>query len=122
MLALYALSSIPGDQTPDTMAGALFMCVQPQWQNLLHVPLYGGLTASWIWAMRAWPLSRNGLLIIALLLAATWGLLDEIHQANVPGRFGSTTDMLLNVCGAILAVGYARLRHLPARPRRLVNE
>ena len=122
MLGLYALSSIPGDQTPDTVAGALFMWVQPQWQNLLHVPLYGGLTATWIWAMRDWPLSRNGLLIISLLLAATWGLLDEIHQANVPGRFGSTTDMLLNVCGAILAVSYARLRHLPARPRRLVNE
>lgn len=122
MLGLYALSSIPGDQTPDTIGGELFMWVQPQWQNLLHVPLYAGLTATWIWAMRAWPLSRNGLLIISLLLAATWGLLDEIHQANVPGRFGSTTDMLLNVCGAILAVGYARLRHLPARPRRLVNE
>ena len=120
MLALYALSSITGDQ--DTVAGALFILVQPQWQNLLHVPLYGGLTACWIWAMRAWPLSRNSLLIISLLLAATWGLLDEIHQANVPGRFGSTTDMLLNVCGAILAVSYARLRHLPARPRRLVNE
>ena len=113
MVALYALSSIPGDQTPDTLAGALFMWVEPQWQNLLHVPLYGGLTASWLWAMGTWPLSRNGLLIISLLLAGMWGLLDEIHQANVPGRYGSITDMLLNICGAILAVSYAGLRHFP---------
>ena len=115
MAAIYALSSISDDQ-PDTLAGALFLWVTPQWQNLLHVPLYAGLTLSWIWALGAFSLRRHKLLILAFLLTALWGLLDEVHQAYVPGRFASITDMLLNVSGAILAIVYFMKRCTPVSP------
>jgi VanZ family protein len=85
----------------------------PQWQNLLHIPLFGGLTMAWIWALKVYPLRQHSLLMIAFLLTAVWGLLDEAHQATVPGRFGSISDMVLNVSGAVLAIAYVRLRNTP---------
>ena len=103
MAAIYGLSSI-STNSPDTLAGALLLWVTPQWQNLLHVPLYAGLTLSWIWALGAYQLRRQSLLITAFILATMWGLLDEVHQAYVPGRYASITDMLLNVGGATLAI------------------
>ena len=107
MAAVFLLSSIPGDIDTDSTVGAVFQWVSPRWQNLLHIPLYGGLTLSWSWALQAYPQSRTNRLATAFLLAATWGVLDEIHQSTVPGRFASWTDISLNLLGAGLALGYA---------------
>ena len=113
---IYALSSISDDQ-PDTLAGALFLWVTPQWQNLLHIPIYAGLTLSWIWALGIYPLRRHKLLLLAFVLTALSGLLDEIHQAYVPGRHASFTDMLLNTSGAILAIAFDWWLNLPEKYR-----
>ena len=112
---IYALSSISDDQPDTTLAGALYLWVTPQWQNLLHIPLYAGLTLSWIWALGTYPLRRQKLLLLAFFLTALSGLLDEIHQAYVPGRHASFTDMLLNTSGAILAIAFDWWRNLPEK-------
>ena len=108
MAALFALSSIPGDISPDTPLGAVFQWFTPNLQNLLHVPLYAGLTLSWFWALMPYSLARQKQLLVALALAMLWGALDEVHQAGVPGRYGSFTDVALNFAGAIAAVLYLR--------------
>ena len=112
MAALLLLSSVPGSQTegPDDLVSQLFQWITPQWQNLLHVPLYAGLAASWLWALASHPLHRRARLSIALLLTLCWAVLDEAYQMDVPGRYSSLTDMALNALGASLAVGYAGLR------------
>jgi VanZ family protein len=109
MAGLLLLSSVPGDQTEGPM-GQLFQWVEPQWQNLLHVPLYAGLAASWLWALASHPMQRVTRLCIALLVTLLWAALDETYQIGVPGRYSSLTDMALNALGACLAVGYAALR------------
>ncbi len=107
MAALYLLSSIPGDISTDSSVGAIFQWVSPQWQNLLHIPLYGGLTLSWLWALPTQPVPYARRLLTAFFLAAAWGILDELHQSTVPGRYTSWTDMSLNLLGAGLVIGYA---------------
>ena len=111
MAALFALSSIPGDIKPDTTVGALFQWVTPNLQNLLHVPLYAGLTLSWFWALAPYSLARQKQLFIALALAMLWGALDEVHQTGVPGRYGSLTDVALNLAGAVAAALFIRKRY-----------
>jgi VanZ family protein len=51
-----------------------------------------------------WPLlaTARGLLLAALITAA-WGYVDEVHQAFVPGRDANAADLLADTIGALLA-------------------
>ncbi|MBN1656275.1 MAG: VanZ family protein [Deltaproteobacteria bacterium] len=56
---------------------------------------------------RTFPASRKiYVLLLAIFLTVTWGVLDEIHQAFVPGRTSASDDVLADslgaVCGALL--------------------
>ena len=108
MLALFLLSSIPGDISSDNLVGKAFQWVTPSWQNLLHVPLYAGLATSWLWALNAYPLKSHTYLASAFVLTLLWAIADETYQLSVPGRYGSLTDLALNALGAFLAVMYVR--------------
>jgi VanZ family protein len=117
MAALFLLSSIPGDLSIDDPIGKVFQWVTPAWQNLLHVPLYAGMAASWLWALTSCRLGRLSWLGSAFTLTLIWGILDEVHQMSVPGRFGSLTDIALNLLGAaltVLYIGLRRSREFPA--------
>jgi VanZ family protein len=116
MAALFLLSSIPDDDG----LGSRILFPPPSVQNLLHVPVYAGLT--WIW-WRALatpkPLAKAGrqprvTVLGAAAIAISYGVLDEIHQMYVPGRFASVTDALLNAAGAAAVVAWVylyRARH-----------
>ena len=110
MASVFVLSSIPGDTGADTAVGVLLQWVSPTWQNLLHVPLYAGLTLTWLWALAPSYLGYRHRLLTAFLLTAAWGVFDEVHQSFVPGRYASWTDIGLNLLGACAVVGYATLR------------
>jgi VanZ family protein len=110
MAVLLLLSSIPGvpvDAPPDNLVGKLFQWVEPGWQNLLHIPLYAGLTASWLWALAGYPLSHHYRLGTAFVLTVLWAVVDETYPMGVPGRYGSLTDLALNMLGASCAIMYA---------------
>lgn len=59
---------------------------------------------------------------VATLVASGWGLLDELHQAFVPGRSAEFGDLLADVLGAgLVALGYwgwacKRARQAPRYP------
>jgi len=103
MAALFLLSSIPDDDG----LGSRILFPPPSVQNLLHVPVYAGLT--WIW-WRALttpkPLAKAGW---AATIAISYGALDEVHQMYVPGRYASVTDALLNAAGAAAVVAWVYL-------------
>jgi VanZ family protein len=50
-----------------------------------------------------WP--RRRIFFIAVLLATSWGALDECHQAFVPGRDASLLDVCADALGALLGTG-----------------
>ena len=112
MTVLFLLSSIPGD-TPDNPVGKLFQWISPGWQNLLHIPLYAGLAASWLWALARYPLGHRHRLGTSLVLTMLWAIVDETYQMGVPGRYGSLTDLALNMLGASGAIVYAN--HISSR-------
>jgi uncharacterized membrane protein YeaQ/YmgE (transglycosylase-associated protein family) len=103
MAGIFWLSSIPGEPSPqDTGIYVVFTWVPPALQNLLHIPVFGALAWLWRWALDAWTTRAPG--IIAGLLTAGYGIVDELHQALVPGRYGSLGDMGLNIIGAAIGL------------------
>ena len=85
--------------------------------SLLHIPLYGILTALLIFSFVPITQRRNDSinlpremgslfhrgsrnhLFVAALFALIVAIADEIHQAYVPGRDASLTDVLLDMAG-----------------------
>ena len=67
-----------------------------------HALGYGLLAISYAWALidsgvrRAVPL--------ALFLSLLYGISDEWHQTFVPNRHGSLTDVIIDFCGALIAL------------------
>ncbi len=54
-------------------------------------------------SMATWPdRPRVRAALVGVLIAAAWGLGDEIHQAFVPGRTGDAVDLLADTVGASL--------------------
>jgi VanZ family protein len=54
-------------------------------------------------SFRTWPTrGRLRLVGVAFLITAGWGILDEIHQAFVPGRSTDVLDLAADLMGAFL--------------------
>lgn len=104
MAALLLLSSVPGDNSDEQVPAQVLYSIAPHWQNLLHIPIYGGLTLCWAWALTAYPLRFKHRLVTAFGLTLAWAVIDERYQMSVPGRYGSVTDIGLNIIGAVCAV------------------
>ena len=105
MIAVFALSSIPGTVRPDDPFGrGLFIWMPPTVQNTLHVPVFGLLAWLWCWSLKSWTARIEARVLLAFVLSCLYAILDEWYQTTVPGRFGSLTDLLLNVVGVTLGV------------------
>jgi len=104
MLGIFALSSIPDTGRIESQVDKIFQWVSPELQNLLHIPLFGGLAGCWYWALKPWIIGVNGRIAIAFIFTTIYSFADEYHQLSVPGRFGSFTDIGLNTIGSILVL------------------
>jgi VanZ family protein len=102
MLFLLASSLIPMDRQ---IRGLEFLIdLKPTIQNLLHVPMYFILSIFLLQIFhksQSEPWKRN---FLVLLIAGFFGIINEIIQIPVPGRYGGLTDILLNFAGAILGI------------------
>lgn len=87
------------------------------WQALLHnaahVVAFFGIAALAELAIAGACLPERRAARLAVLLAATYGAIDELHQSFVPGRVSSVGDWLTDVCGACLAVAVVSFVHEP---------
>jgi len=93
--------------------------------SLLHIPLYGILTGLLIFSITPIKLKRNNptnpinlsremrslfhwdpitRFLVVAVIALGVGIADEIHQAHVPGREASVTDVFLDFIGISLAL------------------
>ena len=102
MLGIFALSSIPDTGRVETQTERIFLWISPEFQNFLHIPLFGGLAGCWYWALKPWVGVTNNKIAIAFIITTIYSFFDEYHQLSVPGRFGSFTDLGLNAIGTIL--------------------
>ena len=103
MAALFWLSSIPGTPKPDHPGlHVLVYWISPSLQNALHVPVYAILACAWHWALRAWLSAPWARTAAACVITSLCGVFDELNQSFVPGRYGSLTDIVLDLTGAVL--------------------
>ncbi len=72
-------------------------------RKLAHLTEYGILGFLWSRALRGeerWTLRSSA---IAVLIALAVAITDEVHQSFVPSRTASPLDVVIDVCGALLA-------------------
>ena len=102
MFLLLTSSAIPMDRE---IQGLQFVIdLKPTIQNLLHIPAYIVLAVLLLqifqnYQTESW--RRNALV---LLCAGLIGILSEIIQIAVPGRYGGLTDIGLNFIGTIAGI------------------
>ena len=104
MLGIFALSSIPDTGRIESQIDKIFHWVSPELQNLLHIPLFGGLAGCWYWALKPWVKGVSSKIITAFTFTTIYSFVDEYHQLSVPGRFGSFTDLGLDAVDSILVL------------------
>jgi VanZ family protein len=74
------------------------------WDKVAHFAVYSTIAAL-LWVAAA------GRMRVALLLAVVaLGLLDELHQAGVPGRTADAMDFLADTCAAAATIGLLALK------------
>lgn len=103
MAGIFGLSSIPDHGAANDTLNPLAW-LSPNAQNILHLPVFGGLASLWFWALRHWIARSRYKYLLALIITLVYGLLDEWHQTFVPGRFGSLTDAGFDFIGAVIGL------------------
>jgi VanZ family protein len=99
MVLITISSSIPMDAAH---SGKWYANLEPNFQNLLHIPLFALLSFFWAYSLKR-RFSRN-ILISAIVITILFGCVDEFHQVFVPGRYAGLLDIMLNTAGAIIGV------------------
>ena len=102
MVLIFAESSIPMDGGPDNIV--FLTNLDPNIQNLLHIPLYGALAFLWVRSFCVSGKIPKQMILYSLIITISYGCLDEVHQSFVRGRYGGLLDVLLNVLGAISGI------------------
>ncbi len=98
MVLIFIESSIPMDGGPDNIA--FLTHLDPHFQNLLHIPLYGTLAFLWLGFFCVSGKPTLQMVCYSLIITICYGCLDEVHQSFVRGRYGGLLDICLNTVGA----------------------
>ena len=93
MLLIFVLSSIPDVGHK--------VAISWQFQNMLHMPLYGVLGFLWMRAFFHNNTEYRRALFLTIVICCCYGLTDEFHQYFVPGRDASWGDFLFDAVGSI---------------------
>jgi len=96
-LILFTLTSLPASMAIVTEIG----------DKISHFGAYGLLSVFLYLTMYfqdKFPLLKKYPGIFTILIASIYGLLDEIHQIYVPGRFAEVLDWLADFSGSVAAV------------------
>lgn len=119
-LMILISSVIPMDQGIDSTIWVLSFT--PEIQNLLHIPVFTILTILWLQILKDFGIPPIKRILIALVTAIGFGILNEIIQGFIPGRYPAAMDIAFNsfgVFGGIL-VFYFSERMRPGFIRRVV--
>jgi VanZ family protein len=103
MALIFIESSIPMDGGPGNIK--LLTNLNPNLQNMLHIPLYACLSFLWLRAFSRLMVNTSVGMVLTFFFTILYGCIDEIHQIFVPGRYGGLLDIYLNMLGGITGFG-----------------
>ena len=89
--------------------------------NAMHVVAYSVVGAT-VWCAAHAPrrgMHQRAAAVAAVLFAVAYGVVDELHQAQVPGRVASAWDVASDTCGGLLAVWMLHRRSMSPQARRV---
>ena len=95
-------SFIPMDGASPTFR--FFMAVKPAIQNLLHIPVFALLSIFLLQVLDGFGIENRKKKIISISALFAFGILSELIQIPVPGRYPGVMDMGLNIIGALLGI------------------
>ena len=84
---------------------SLFSSLRPGVQNALHVPMMALFSFLLLSGFEYFAEFTRRSLLIGIGVSMAFGLLLELIQIHVPGRYPSVMDMGLNVAGIGLGIG-----------------
>lgn len=94
-IILLIATSIPTDDFPRVL-----MTVGDKVKHFSAYFILGGYLTIAFSVQERFPLLRKYFIIAAILAATVYGLIDEIHQAFIPGRFYELLDWVADILGA----------------------
>lgn len=104
MALLTFLSSLPGEPDSDALLFyGVSIDLDPQVQNLIHIPAFFFLGACWRLAFDIMGTPPRRATALTLLFGIAFGIFDELHQAFVPYRYPGVLDALMDALGIGLA-------------------
>ena len=77
----------------------------PDFQNLMHIPLFGTLGWLWAWILLYWNFPKKKYYTLLLSISLGYGMLNELSQYLVPRRFPGIEDLSFNWLGSIISIG-----------------
>jgi VanZ family protein len=110
-LALMGLIFVLSAQ-PDLNSG--FGVLDHIGRKIVHASEYALLALLWWRALRT-VMSATQALVLAAAIAIGYSITDELHQTTIHGRNGTPVDVLIDSCGALLAVLLVHRARTPAR-------
>jgi VanZ family protein len=98
VIVILAGSLMPMAQIPEQEKTLWEKVMSVIW-NLMHVPMYGVLTLVSLYYFECIRFSRWAGAAVSVVMAMSVGVLIEVLQMYVPGRYGSLSDIGLNAAG-----------------------
>ena len=102
MILLLASSGIPMDKP---IKGIQFIIdLKPTIQNLLHIPMFAILAVLFLQILRNYQFEGWKRNFWVLICTVCFGIINEVIQIAVPGRYAGITDIVLNLIGAFVGI------------------
>lgn len=84
----------------DTKAEAIEFVVR----KMAHFCEYAALGFCWFWLVSMWMPSKKKKIVLVAGIVLVSGIVDEVHQMFVPGRYPSVWDVLLDTAGGVFGM------------------
>jgi len=102
-LFIFILTSIPGKSIPKVLGGV---------DKIKHFGAYFVLAFLLSFALKMqnrFPIVSKNSVLFTFMITLFYGLIDEVHQIFIPGRYFDWMDLLADVIGSLIGIFLAKI-------------
>ena len=102
-LLIFVLTSIPGKSIPKVLGGV---------DKIKHFGAYFVLAFLLSFALKMqnrYPIVSKYSVLFTFMITLFYGLIDEVHQIFIPGRYFDWMDLLADVIGSLIGIFLAKI-------------